>query len=239
MSDQGGQTILPSVLGGKRWLIIVAHPDDESKAAPLLVRERLPSDSVTIVIMRLCGEGQPYDRDQWTREVAIETRSKEMAEAAHQLRAGLRYWLEPNPANPGIVNTAQTLAKMKSLLAECRPDRVVTHWSQDNHPDHIGTSSLVTTALEQSEPGKIVELYQFGQPGRESTQPNFQPNHYVPICNPTELAYVLWARFIHRSQTTDYLMPQYLRYYREHGRRMGQEYGAGYVLTRYGQPKES
>jgi len=58
----------PAAAGRTRWLIVAAHPDDESKAAPLIFAERKPGDEVVVLVMRLCGEGKLQDRKTWTRE---------------------------------------------------------------------------------------------------------------------------------------------------------------------------
>jgi LmbE family N-acetylglucosaminyl deacetylase len=229
---------LPSVLGGKRWLIIGAHPDDESKAVPLLVTERLPSDTVEVLTMRLCGEGRPYDRDAWTPEEAIAVRASELSSAAHMLRGHQRFWLPPHPENPGIVSNPENISRLKAILHELKPNRIVTHWGEDSHPDHLGTAALVIDTLGQLDNPQEIRLFQFGQPGRETEQPSFLPSHFVDLSDPGALAYVLWARFMHRSQTTEYLMPQYLRYFWEHGRQIGKAYGAGFVVRRFLRGKE-
>ncbi len=220
----------PNSTGRKRWLIVAAHPDDESKATPLIFAERKPDDEVVVLIMRLCGEGRLQDRNSWTREEAIATRTYEMQQAARFLKAELRWWLPPHPENANIAKTPETVAKMVGLLKEIKPDRIVTHWDEDSHPDHAGTAALIRAALaELAVPGGM-PVYFWGQPGREQEQPRFIPTQYIDISDPTRLAQVLWSRFVHRCQTAPVTMQSYLKYFHAHGQKAGVPYAAGYVL---------
>jgi len=227
---------LEAAEGGKaparRWLIVAAHPDDESKATPLLFSERAAGDDVVVLVMRLCGEGKLHDRPTWTREEAIATRTYEMQQAARFLKAELRWWLPPHPANANIVKTPETVAKMVGLLKEIKPDRIVTHWDEDSHPDHAGTAALMRASLgELAVPGGM-PVWFWGQPGRESEQPKFVPTQYVDLSDPARLADVLWSRFVHRCQTSSVTMREYLKYYHDHGQKAEVPYAAGYLLQR-------
>lgn len=219
-------------VGGERWLIVGAHPDDEAKATALVRKERKPGDAVTVMIMRLCGEGKLYDRKTWTRAEAIAARSYEMEQAAAFMQAKLRWWLPPHPDNKNIVCTAETVAKMLSILQEIKPTRIVANWHEDFHPDHIGTGEVVGEALRQWRVPGGVPVYWFGTPGRAYAQKNFVPNHYVDISDPTELAAVLWSRMVHRCQAEFSAIKAHVTYYREHGQKAGVQYAAGYVLER-------
>ena len=219
-------------LDSRTWLIVGAHPDDESKASPLMLQERKPGDKVVVMIMRLCGEGKPSDRPTWTRQEAVATRSYEMEQAAGFLNAELRWWLPPHPENVNIASTPETVEKMVGLLKEIKPDRIVTHWHEDSHPDHVGTATLVREAARRLQtPGGLPVSF-WGQPGREYEQPSFTAGQYVDISNPSILASVLWARFVHRSQTSLKTMRDYLTHYHLHGKKATVEYAAGYVVER-------
>lgn len=216
----------------RTWLVVAAHADDEAKAVPVLLTDREPGDRVVILVMRLCGEGQPYDRDAWTAEEAVAIRRTHMEEAARDLHAELRWWIPPAPGLEPVRATAAEAARLAALLEELRPQRLITHWGEDSHPDHVGTCRLVEQALAQVRIAGESWLLHFGQPGRELEQPGFVPNHYVDISPHQVLARAIWARLVHRSQTDLFLLQQYLRYYWEHGRRCGVRYAAGYRSRR-------
>jgi len=219
--------------GGQRWLIVGAHPDDEAKAAPLLLKERKPGDELILLVMRLCGEGGIYERKDYPREQCIATRSAEMAESAKYLNAKLRWWLPPHPAAVNIAATPANVEKMLQLLNEIQPTRILTHWEEgDPHPDHVGTSKLVQEAVKRWKAPGGTQLIFWGQLGAEVRQKHFVPNRFVDLSAPALLAPVLWSFFLHRSQTSLRIMEKHLKYYRSHGQRAGVEYAAGYVVRK-------
>jgi len=155
-----------------------------------------------------------------------------MEQAAAFMKGELRWWLPPQPDNVNIAKTPQTVEKMLGLLREIRPDRIVTHWDEDSHPDHAGTAALMRASLaELAVPGRI-PVYFWGQPGRQAEQPNFVPTHYVDISDPSRLAQVLWSRFVHRCQTNVVVARNYLNYFHDHGLKANVQYAAGYVVER-------
>ncbi len=218
--------------GPQRWLIIGAHADDEAKTTALLLKERKPDDKVTVMIMRVCGEGKLYDRPTWTREEAIATRTYEMQQAAAFMKAELRWWLPPHPENKNIVRTPETVAKMLGILKEIQPTRIVANWHEDFHPDHVGVGELVGEAVRQWQVPGGMPVYWFGTPGRAHAQPNFVPNHFVDISDPAEIAYVLWSRMVHRSQAEFSALKAHVQYYHDHGQKFGTQFAAGYRLER-------
>ena len=211
-----------------KWLIIPAHPDDESRAAGLLFKERKKEDEVIILVMRLCGEGNACDRPDWTREEAIAQRSAEMKEAADYLNARVLWFNPPNPSNKVICATPDVVDKMAALLREINPDRIVTH-DYEGVGDHGGTTEVVKAAIGKVVWDHLVELYYFDQPGY--VHPNFKPNYYVDISDPALLAACLWTRLVHRSQTASSIMKIYLERYKEHGRAIGVEYAMAYMRS--------
>ena len=216
----------------ERWLIIAAHPDDEAKASSLVFTERKSDDKLIILVMRLVGEGPPSDRENWTSEEAIKTRSKEMGKSAIFLKADdLRWWRTPAPGLENIANTPENIEKMVELLSEIKPTRIITHWGLgDSHPDHAGTAEVVNEALKRINVSNgLKAIYYYGQPTREKELLNFIPDHFVDISNPSVLASVLWSFCIHRSQSSFNYMDVSLNYFKKHGRKLGCEYAAAFV----------
>ena len=213
----------------QRWLVIAAHPDDEAKASPLVLTERKAGDDLIVLMMRLTGESGLPGRKNVTQEEAIKHRTGELEKAVAHLGGDIRWWRPPHPENENIAKTPETVAKMAELLNEIKPTRIITHWREDTHPDHFGTAEIVNEALKKLDYDGLTAYY-FGQPGREETQPNFIPNHYVDISDPSGLSYVLWSRCVHSSQMSFDTMSSYIKYYKEHGKKVGSEYAAGYVM---------
>jgi LmbE family N-acetylglucosaminyl deacetylase len=220
----------PAPRWAQTWLVVGAHPDDDSMASALLATERNPGDRVVILIMRLVGLGRPSDRPSWTAAEAIASRAGHMARAAATLQAELRWWLPPAPGNPEIAATPDTVAKMAGLLREIAPDRIVTHWG-DEHPDHAGTAALVLAALRELDVPERIRLYRAGHP-EHALPVDFHPNHFVDISNPTVLATVLWGRLVHRSLTSLEKPQRYLRQFHEYGKLAGVDYAVPYLVQR-------
>ena len=216
----------------ERWLVVAAHPDDEAKASALIFSERKPEDELIVLVMRLSGESGAFGRRDVTREFAIATRSAEMEESARYLNARFRWWLPPHPDAVNIAVTPENVEKMAQLVNEIKPTRILTHWEDDPHPDHVGTAKLVKEAVTRLEYPGEKHLYFWGQLGQENKQKGFVPNHFVDISEPQLLARVLWSFFLHRSQASLRYMEKHLRYYRAHGQLAGVEYAAGYMVQR-------
>ncbi len=214
----------------ERWLVVAAHPDDEAKAAALLFSERKPEDELIVLVMRLTGESGVFGRRDVSREFAIATRSAEMEESARFLDASFRWWLPPHPDAVNIVVTPENVERMVQLLNEIKPSRILTHWEDDPHPDHVGTAKLVEEAVKRLEYPGEKHLYFWGQLGQENKQKGFVPNQFVDISDPSLLARVLWSFFLHRSQASLQYMEKHLKYYQAHGQLAGVEYAAGYMV---------
>jgi len=220
-------------MGRERWLIVAAHADDESKSASLIFTERKPDDVLIILVMRLVGEGRPYDRESWTPEEGINIRSTEMKRSSEFLKANeLRWWLPPHPNNGNIVKTPETVKKMVQILDEIKPTRIITHWGLgDSHPDHAGTAEVVKEAVRQiNVPNEHTNLYFFGEPVKVLS--NFIPNHFVDISKPSLLASVLWTRCVHRSQIDFNTFYLYTSYFKKQGQKSGCDYGDAFVMDK-------
>ena len=216
--------------GPQRWLVVPAHPDDEIKVAPLLLKKRKPEDEMIFLVMRLTGESGPGKGH--TPKESIVIRTAEMEQSARFFNAELRWWRPPHPENENIAKTPETVAKMVKLMQDIKPTRVVNHWHKDFHPDHIGTAQVVNAAVKQLKVPGGLPVYYFGSPDRKKVQSNLIPNLYVDISNPDDLAFAVWSMFNHQSQANLKWLKAFLRSYKNHGQKAGTEYADGYVVRR-------
>lgn len=217
----------------ERWLIIAAHPDDEAKAASLVFTERKSGDKLCILVMRLVGEGPPFDRRSWTPEEAIKVRYAEMERSAAHLNADeLRWWLPPNPGIENIAKTPETVAKMAEVINELKPTRIITHWGLgDSHPDHAATGAIVKEVVKRADIFKgLKKVFYFDESSPGKKLQNFKPNYFTDISDPSLLASVLWTRCVHFSQVDNSILEAYLRYYKRYGQLSGSEYAGGFFL---------
>lgn len=129
-------------------LILAAHPDDETIGASLLL-SRFPQSTVVFVT-----DGAPRDTRFWSagvngsREAYAETRREEAFRAlAH---AGVPrqkiFWLGgvDQEAVFYIGSLAENFAK---LIAQVRPEIVITHAYEGGHPDHDAAAAIATIAI--------------------------------------------------------------------------------------------
>ncbi len=217
----------------ERWLIIAAHPDDEAKAASLVFTERKSGDMLCILVMRLVGEGPPFDRKSWTPEEAIKVRYAEMERSAAHLKADeLRWWLPPNPGIENIAKTPETVAKMAKVINELKPTRIITHWGLgDSHPDHAATGAIVKEVVQRADIFKgLKKVFYFDESSPGKKLQNFKPNYFTDISDPSLLASVLWTRCVHFSQVDNSILDAYLKYYKRYGQLSGSEYAGGFFL---------
>ena len=175
----GAGALLPLSPGGAaqgkpRLKIIAAggHPDDpESGAGGTLARYAdLGHEAVALYLTR----GEAGIRDKTHAEAAA-IRSAEIEKACGILRARALFAGQVDGA------TEVSLARyeeFRGLLAEEKPDVVLTHWPIDSHRDHRAASLLVYDAWLRL--GRSFALYYFEVNPGAQTQ-HFHPTHYVDI----------------------------------------------------------
>jgi LmbE family N-acetylglucosaminyl deacetylase len=231
-SPQSAKAATSYSVGREKWLIVSAHPDDESKASSLILTERKPDDELIILIMRLTGESGLPGHKNITREEAIQHRYGEMQKSAAFLKAdNLRWWLPPKPGNEKISKTSANIKKMVELLNEIKPTRIITHWGiGDSHPDHAGTCAVMNKAVKQiDKSNRLKSIYYYGTAERHKKLLNFIPNYFTDISDPSILASVLWSRAVHKSQLNFIVMNDYVNYYKKNGQKAGCEYADAFV----------
>lgn len=140
-----------------RILILAAHPDDETIGASVVL-SRFAASSVVFLT-----DGAPRDTRLWSagvngsREAYAETRKQEAFRALDH--AGISqqriFWLAgvDQEAAFEIGILAQRFAK---LIAETRPEILITHAYEGGHPDHDSAAVVARIAISSLDTRPVV-----------------------------------------------------------------------------------
>jgi LmbE family N-acetylglucosaminyl deacetylase len=172
----GAASLLP--LAGpqeaKKLKVVAAggHPDDpESGAGGTIARYAdLGHDAVNLYLTR--GEAGIAGK---THDEAAAIRSAEIGKACAILKARAIFAGQIDGASE--ISSAR-YDEFRKILAEEKPDIVLTHWPVDTHRDHRVISLLVYDAWLRL--GRNFALYYFEVNSGAQTQ-HFHPTHYVDI----------------------------------------------------------
>jgi LmbE family N-acetylglucosaminyl deacetylase len=159
----------------KKKLKVVAaggHPDDpETGAGGTIARyAELGHEAVNLYLTR----GEAGIRGK-THDEAASIRSAEVDKACQVLKCRARFAGQIDGATE---ITAARYEEVRTILAEEKPDLVLTHWPVDTHRDHRAISLLVYDAWLRM--GRSFSLYYFEVDLGAQTQ-TFHPTHYVDI----------------------------------------------------------
>ena len=213
----------------RRLKIIAAggHPDDpESGAGGTIARYAdLGHDAVNLYLTK--GEAGIAGK---THDEAAAIRSAEIEKACAILKARALF--------AGQIDGATEISparydEFRKILAEEKPDIVLTHWPVDTHRDHRVISLLVYDAWLRL--GRKFALYYFEvNPGAQTQQ--FHPTHYVDIAS-TE-ARKKEACYAHASQIPPAFYDKYHEpMQRARGMEAGFKSAEGFI--RHNQSRES
>ena len=131
-----------------RILLLAAHPDDETIGASVLL-SRFPQSSVAFLT-----DGAPRDTGLWSagvngsREAYAETRRQEAFQAlgyAGLSRRGV-FWLGAVDQEAAF-ELGMLAERFANLIAEMRPEIVITHAYEGGHPDHDSAAVVATIAI--------------------------------------------------------------------------------------------
>jgi LmbE family N-acetylglucosaminyl deacetylase len=115
--------------GAMRVLGIFAHPDDaEIWAGGTLIAHSLKGDDTTICVLT-------HGDDE---------RAGEARRGADLLRAKLIHLALPDR---GLSVAQGAVEQVASVLADVRPNLVITHWREDSHPDHRSVWDIAEAAI--------------------------------------------------------------------------------------------
>ena len=147
-------------------LAVFAHPDDETIVGPLLARyAREPGTRVHLLSVTSGDQGvTPFAKIPAGKELAA-ARNKELTCACEALGVQAPILLGmPDGGLASVRVLAETTARIQKVVAEVRPDAIVT-WGPDGgygHPDHRLVSATITQIVQAG--GTTRRLYYAGLP---------------------------------------------------------------------------
>ncbi len=140
-----------------RWLVVVAHPDDESFGCGSVLAAASAAGDETVVLCATRGEaGESRIR---TDDLAA-LRESELREAARILGVGSVVVLghadsgmdgEPAPGTLAAAPMASVVDEVRAVLDDVRPDLVVTIDGSDGHRDHAVMRDATLAAVDAAE----------------------------------------------------------------------------------------
>jgi len=139
-------------MDAERALIVAAHPDDETIGAGIWMARRPSSDGITIVHVT---DGSPrYLSD--ARSAGFATREEYAAERRRELLAAVGLaGIHPDQCRAlGYVDQESfhdlrdLVESIRGVIAELKPDLILTHPYEGGHPDHDACAFAVGHALD-------------------------------------------------------------------------------------------
>lgn len=163
---------LRDVRPGDRWLVCVAHPDDEAFGCGSLIARAASHGAEVTVACATRGEAGATDPELTDRGSLGAIREAELHRAATRLGAarvellGYRDSGFDGPAGPGtLVATpvADVAGVLQRLVRDLRPSVAVTLDGSDGHRDHVHVGAALRAALDCL-PGPRPALYEHTLP---------------------------------------------------------------------------
>jgi LmbE family N-acetylglucosaminyl deacetylase len=192
---------LPALAVGQKKLNVVCvggHPDDpESGCAGTLARYSALGHSVAVVYLT---RGEAGIRGK-SHDEAAAIRSAECAAACKILGARAVF---AGQIDGAAVVDAKAAQSMTRILADLRPDVVLTQWPIDSHLDHQAASILAYRAWLAA--GQKFALFYFEVNLGEQTM-GFHPTDYVDITSVVEKKKA--ALLAHKSQDGEGIWRRY------------------------------
>ena len=132
-------------------LSVWAHPDDESYLAAGLMSLAVRDGQRVVCVTATRGELGSTDADRWPPGPSLAAvRTQEMAAALAAIGVTEHHWLDFPDGGCDAVPDEQGAARIRAIMAEVRPDTVVTFGpdGQTGHPDHIAVGRWVGIAAD-------------------------------------------------------------------------------------------
>jgi LmbE family N-acetylglucosaminyl deacetylase len=152
LSELAGELRLPDWRRSAqaRWLVVAAHPDDETIGASWILRR-----AKSVQILQIT-DGAPRDRSLWPRNAPQMRQRYAVLRAVEEDRAMMLAGLSPRVIHRlGFVDQEATdhlvdlTLSLEQLLQELRPWVVVVQPYEGGHPDHDASAFAVHTAIRR------------------------------------------------------------------------------------------
>jgi LmbE family N-acetylglucosaminyl deacetylase len=170
-------------------LVAGAHPDDPETGAGGTVCKFTEAGHDVVVLYLTRGEAGIAGV---SHKAAAQIRTAEANKACAVMKTRSIFF---GQIDGDTAITPEWYTKMNTILADEKPDVILTHWPIDTHRDHRICSSLVYDAWLHCE--KKAALYYFEVCTGAQTQ-NFSPTHFVDISTVIQKKWD--ACFLHESQ---------------------------------------
>jgi LmbE family N-acetylglucosaminyl deacetylase len=145
---------------GKRILAISPHSDDEAIGAGGLLWAHREAAEIHFVLLT---DGAIYgyvpetaQTPEQAKAQLVELRKQELMQTAQALKAKSVTCLDL--PDRGLVADEATVAKLRAVLDQVRPDVVILPWFMDNHPDHLAANRIFAAA--SNNPSALVLGYE-------------------------------------------------------------------------------
>ncbi|WP_324789449.1 PIG-L deacetylase family protein [Streptomyces sp. H51] len=153
-------------------LVVAAHPDDAELAVGgtlALLGDRGTEATVAVVAVS--------EADEEHRRLRVRAAERAASILGHRLR-----WLAREPLDQvEDIPEYEVVRLVDDLVAQVRPDAVLTHWEGDSHGDHVRVARAVVSSSRR---WPEVSLCQFGPNEHRTTRfLEFVPNVFVPIAD--------------------------------------------------------
>ena len=167
-----------------KYLIVVAHPDDEVLGAGASIKKwTVNGDVVDVCIM--CTEAKARAFRPEECELAEDTRASNRSLGVNRIFEGTFPNIEMN-----TVSHLQLVQFIESAIRESEPDVVITHHPADTNNDHLQTSMACQEAIRlfqrRNEIKPLSEFWYMEVPSCTEWASNtalnrFQPNAFVEV----------------------------------------------------------
>lgn len=160
-------------------LAIVAHPDDADIFCGGTIAKHADRGDDVVIAHMTRGE---YGGFETTEEALAETREQEAIASAAELGADATFL---GFEDGRVTYSLENRLRLVKTIRRYAPDLILTHYSEDMHPDHRTTSELVSDAYYmaslpmvdiEEDPCEVENVFFFGKPTS-----SFEPTTFVDI----------------------------------------------------------
>jgi len=140
---------------------VFAHPDDEAYSAGGLMTEAVDAGRRVVCVTATRGEQGFPETDRRSLAERAALREGELAKCLATLGVTEHHWLDYRDGEGDRVDVAEAVAAVADLIADVRPDTVLTFGpdGMTGHVDHVAVSRWTTLAFRRAAPASARLLY--------------------------------------------------------------------------------